>query len=50
MVFVILDFLKRNGIAFLANHTELEEFTLRVAAGKARHSEIAKWLQDHSRA
>ena len=43
-------FLRRNGIVFSANNSELEEFTLHVASGKFRHSEMAKWLQNHSRA
>ena len=43
-------FLRRNGIGFSANNSEREEFTLRVASGAFRHSEIAKWLQNHSRA
>lgn len=42
-------FLMQNGVAFSATNSELETFALRVAASKLKHSEIAKWLENHCR-
>ena len=42
-------FLMQNGVTFSATNSELEKFTLRVATSQIKHSQIVKWLGNHSR-